>query len=232
MAVMRLSIIIPALNEADRIAASVLGALVEGDEVIVSDGGSSDSTVEIATRSGAIVVENVRPRSLQMNSGARRATGDVLLFLHADTQLPSGARQLIARSLGDPGTLGGGFMVRYACEGWLWRMLDWQVNLRSRVGVPWGDQALFVRNEFFRRTGGYRPWRLMEDIDLARRMHKHGSLKLIRTAVGVSPRRFEAGGFFRTALRNQLILSAYYAGISPDTLSRFYGYPAPSDESS
>ena len=110
-------------------------------------------------------------------------------------------------------------------EGALYREIPALIAERSdaiRSAVP----------DHWRRTGGYRPWRLMEDIDLARRMHKHGPLKLIRTAVGVSPRRFEAGGFFRTALRNQLILAAYYAGISPDRLSRFYGYPAPSDESS
>ena len=227
---MRLSIIIPTLNEAGKIEGSVRAALRAGDEVIVADGGSADGTPEIAARAGAIVIGNVRGRSLQMNAGARQADGDVFLFLHADTSLPSGARELIERSLEDPETLGGGFAVRYICQGWLWRLLDFQVNLRSRIAVPWGDQGLFVRREFFHRSGCYKPWRLMEDVELAHRMRKHGRLEFIRVPVGVSARRFASGGFLKTALRNQFILAAYYVGMSPDRLSRFYVYGEPTDD--
>ena len=159
-----------------------------------------------------------------MNAGAQTVSGDVLLFLHADTRPPSDAGRLVEKALEDDRVLGGAFHLRFDSGGWLMRLVSFQTNLRSYVAVPWGDQALFVRRTFFLETGGYRQWRLMEDVEMARRIKKNGRLRMIRTPVVTSGRRFREHGFVRSAVRNQILMAAYYAGVRPDRLARFYSY--------
>ena len=222
---MRISVIIPAYNEADQIGETLDAVHAAGlDDVVVVDGGSADDTVPRAQAAGAKTSESPRGRASQMNAGAQTASGDVLLFLHADTRLPCAAGRLVENALEDDRVLGGAFHLRFDSGGWLMRLLSFQTNLRSYVAVPWGDQALFVRSTFFLETEGYRQWCLMEDVEMAHRIKKNGQLRMIRTPVVTSGRRFREHGFVRSAVRNQILMAAYYAGVRPDRLARFYSY--------
>ena len=222
---MKISVIIPAYNEADQIGLTLDAVHAAGlDDVLVVDGSSSDDTVPRARAAGAKTLEGPRGRASQMNAGAQTVLGDVLLFLHADTRLPPDAGRLVESALEDDRVLGGAFHLRFDSGGWLMRLVSFQTNLRSYVAVPWGDQALFVRRTFFLETRGYRQWRLMEDVEMAHRIKKNGRLRMIRTPVVTSGRRFREHGFVRNAVRNQMLMAAYYIGVWPDRLARFYSY--------
>jgi rSAM/selenodomain-associated transferase 2 len=158
-----------------------------------------------------------------MNAGAAEANGDVLLFLHADTRLPLNAVSLIKNAL-ERNVTGGAFHLRFEPFTLRMRLQAFCSNLRSYYAVPFGDQALFVRRDFFVRTGGFPEWLLMEDVALARRMKKNGRLRMIRTPVITSARRYQRNGFWRTVVKNQILLAAFYAGVSPDRLTRHYPY--------
>lgn len=222
---MKISVIIPTYNEAGEIDSTLNAVRAAGlDDVLVVDGGSADDTVLRAKDGGAEILYGPKGRASQMNAGAQVARGDVLLFLHADTLLPSQARPLIESVLKDDRVLGGAFHLQFDSNGLLMRLLSFQVNLRSYIAVPWGDQALFVRREFLLATKGYRKWQLMEDVEMACRIKKNGRLRMIRTPVVTSGRRFKEHGFIRNAVKNQMLMAAYYVGVAPDHLSRFYSY--------
>ena len=227
---MQISVVIPTHNEAESIAPAIAALAEHGfDEIIVADGGSADATVSLSHAAGASVVESTRGRGVQMNAGADVASGDLLLFVHADTVLPSEARRLIETSMEDPVVLGGAFHLRFDSNSRLLRLQSAASNVRSYYAVPFGDQALFVRKEFFVETGGFKNWGLMEDVELARRIKKYGRLKMIPSPVTTSARRYRRRGFLRTAMTNQLLLAAFYIGVSPERLARFYGYSPPVD---
>jgi rSAM/selenodomain-associated transferase 2 len=193
---MKLSVIVPTLNEGKGLAETLrnLAECVPGSELIVVDGGSTDRTHEVAAgfRGMPLVwVDAPRGRGSQMNVGAARATGDILLFLHADTHLPPGTPDLIARALADPRILGGNFRIRFAPHTAASGFYAWCYNLRSRLRIFYGDSALFVRAEVFASMGGYRAELLMEDIDLVLRLRRAGRLAHIRDeTVTSSTRRF------------------------------------------
>jgi rSAM/selenodomain-associated transferase 2 len=221
---MRISVIMPMLNE-EKSSGSTLAALsaLKPHEIIVVDGGSTDRTREICARAGAKVLISGRGRARQMNRGALEATGDVLLFLHADTRLPASALRDIAAALSDPGYVGGRFDVELDSERWLLKVVGAMISCRSRMTkVGTGDQAIFVRREIFEEMGGFPDIPLMEDIAFCRLLKRAGKVACLRSKVVTSARRWETDGVWRTIFRMWTLKSLYLAGVSPARLKRFY----------
>jgi rSAM/selenodomain-associated transferase 2 len=217
------SVIIPSLNEAERIAHAVAAAFAAGaSEVIVADGGSTDATVESARRSGARVVTDGRMRARQMNRGAESASGEFLMFLHADTRLAAGACETAARAL-DEGAVFGGFSVAFAEPSVRLKIAAAMINLRTAfTRCPWGDQAQFVRRDVFLRDGGFREIPIMEDYELAVRMKRRGLTVVLPQKVITSGRRFLEKGLLRTAATNWRIVVAWHGGEDPAKLAEWY----------
>jgi rSAM/selenodomain-associated transferase 2 len=222
---MRISIVIPVLNEEKHITATV-AALPRSQphELVIVDGGSSDRTAEICNRLGATVLVSSRGRARQMNFGARRASGDVLLFLHADTRLPDSAFDDIQQALSNPQCVGGHFDVQLDGAHWMLGVIGAMISLRSRLSqVATGDQAIFVRREIFAELGGYPDIPLMEDVAFSRALKRKGRVACLRSRVLTSARRWERDGVWRTILKMWALKSLYLAGISPLRLKRYYG---------
>jgi rSAM/selenodomain-associated transferase 2 len=214
----RLSIVVPALNEAPGIRAS-LEALAplraRGHEVIVVDGGSDDATAQIASGLCDRVLVSPRGRARQMNAGARAASGDVLLFLHADTRLPP---QFVIPEA----ALWGRFDVRIEGRHPLLKVIAWSMNLRSRLtGIATGDQAIFVRRDAF---PGFAEIPLMEDVEFCRRMKRLAPPACRREKVLTSGRRWESRGVLRTVLLMWRLRLMYFCGAHPERLSRIYDH--------
>lgn len=233
---MYFSIIIPTINEAQSIQEQVrccLG-LVPPPEVIVADGGSEDGTGFLASDAGAFTLScSRRGRGLQMNAGAARARGDVLIFLHADVTLPQAAYAALLSAMLDPKLIGGAFRRRFDTPS---PLLDFGCRLADFRGVAFGiylgDQTIFVRAESFRRMGGFPEIRLFEDVALSRRMRQIGTTRLLRETVVASGRRFRREGAVRGTSRNLWLTLLYLAGADPERLARRYypGYFDRSDE--
>jgi rSAM/selenodomain-associated transferase 2 len=227
----RLSIVIPALNEAGNLA-RVLPDLVAhepGAEVIVVDGGSDDdSRAVVAALPSVRWRSGPRGRARQMNDGAGAARGDVLLFLHADTALPAGAGAAIASALADPSVVGGRFDVRLDSRRPLLAVVAWMMNARSRLtSIATGDQGIFVRRAVFDALGGYRDIPLMEDVELTRRLKRRGRLAALRLRVTTSARKWEREGIVRTIVLMWTLRLLYAVGVSPARLHRWYYRRAP-----
>ena len=222
---MRISVIIPALNEGKNIAATLESVMrLRPHELIVVDGGSTDGTAAVCRESGVRVLSSPRGRARQMNCGAGQATGDALLFVHADTQLPSSALDDIGRALADPRIVGGRFDVRLEGNHWMLKLIGAMISWRSRLSkVATGDQAIFLRREVFLDLGGYPELPLMEDIALSRALKRRGRLACLRSRVVTSARRWEAEGIWRTIFKMWALKSLYLLGVSPLRLKRFYG---------
>jgi rSAM/selenodomain-associated transferase 2 len=221
---MQISVIVPVLNEEKTIAASLraLSALAP-HEIVVVDGGSSDQTRAHSVHSGVRVATSERGRARQMNRGAREATGEVLLFLHADTRLPESAFADISDALADPHYVGGRFDVELDGDHWMLKVIGRMISYRSRVSkVGTGDQAIFVRRECFARMGGYPDIPLMEDIAFCRALKRMGKVACLRSRVVTSARRWELEGIWRTILRMWMLKALYFAGVSPARLKQFY----------
>lgn len=224
----RLSIIVPTLDEAAGIAAS-LGALAplraRGAEVIVVDGGSGDATAELAAPLADRVIAAARGRAAQMNAGAAVASGDTLLFLHADTRLPDGADRLVLEGLAASGRDWGRFDVRIDGRGVLLPVIATLMNLRSRLtGIATGDQALFARRSAFERAGGFPAIPLMEDIAFSKSMKVKGPPLCLRDRVVTSGRRWERHGALRTIVLMWRLRLAYFLGAEPARLAKRYGH--------
>jgi rSAM/selenodomain-associated transferase 2 len=219
-----ISVVVPTLDEAPSLAQTLIAARERGaGEIIVADGESRDATRDVAARLADAVVVAPRGRATQMNAGAAAAHGDVLLFLHADTRLPDGFAGAVAQALADPGVVGGYFAVALDAPGWRYRLIAGLISTRSRLtGVATGDQAIFVRRAVFDALGGFARLPLMEDIDLVRRLKRRGRVAALRERVVTSARRWERRGVWRTVLLMWTLRLAYYAGVSPDTLARWY----------
>jgi hypothetical protein len=220
-----ISIIIPALNEAECLGQTVAGLIGQpGVEVIVADGGSRDRTVPLATAAGAKVILAPPGRGSQQNAGARAAQGRVLLFLHADTRLPDGFATQIRDALGRPGIAAGAFRFAVDATGWRFRLLEYCTNWRAACfGLPYGDQALFLPAARFQAMGGFREIALLEDLELVHRLRKMGRIALLATPALTSPRRWHRLGWARTTVINQMILLGFFCGLGPDRLARWYG---------
>lgn len=223
---MRLSIIIPALNEAAQIAATLetLQPLrVQGHEIIVVDGGSNDGTPEHVQALCDRLVSAPRGRARQMNAGAQAAQGDVLWFLHADTRASAAAANALLAALAQPGCAWGRFDVRLSGPHPLLRVVEYLMNLRSRwTGIATGDQGIFVRRELFERLDGFPDIPLMEDIALSRRLKRQAAPACLRERLVTSSRRWEQYGVVRTIVLMWRLRFAYWLGVSPDRLAVLY----------
>lgn len=221
---LRVSIIIPALNEEPLIGTAVEKArATRPHEIIVVDGGSRDATAEVAAELGALVVASPRGRGRQQNVGARLATGDVLLFIHADNWLDQRGLDQIQTSLADPKILGGAFRQQIEAAGRLYRWLEQGNAWRARRrGLPYGDQGIFLRRETFLQLGGFPDVELMEDLLLMRRFREIARPILLPGPLHVSPRRWQQHGIIRQTLRNWSLQMAQRLGVSPERLARFY----------
>jgi rSAM/selenodomain-associated transferase 2 len=220
------SIIIPTFNEASCIQRTLDAiARVRGNiEVIVVDGGSDDSTTEIAWRAGAHVIECDRGRGIQMHSGASIARGQAMLFLHADTILPRAAVVLIENSLSDDAlVVGGNFKICFDGESRAARFMTWLYPRLGQLGLYYGDSGIFVRAAAYEEAGGFKPFPIFEDVDFVRRLKRKGRMKHLPIAVMTSSRRFENRRFVFTFLRWSMLQVLYWLGVSPMKLGRFYG---------
>jgi rSAM/selenodomain-associated transferase 2 len=225
-ALTRISIIIPALNEAGGIAQTLrpLQPLrARGHEVVVVDGGSADGTMQIARPLADRVIASQPGRARQQNAGAEAAVGDVLLFLHADTQLPPDADGLVVDGLMRSGRGWGRFDVRLSGRQPLLRVVERMMSLRSRVtGIATGDQGIFVRRDWFRRAGGFPQIPLMEDVALSGTLRRMGLPLCLRQRVLTSSRRWEQRGILRTILLMWRLRAEYALGADPARLAGRY----------
>ena len=208
-----ISIIIPTLNEEKTISQCLETVVnIPGIEIIVSDGGSTDSTVEIAGQHSDVkVVHSQAGRSIQMNNGAACARGEILLFLHADCILPR-EDVLKIRQIFDSGKfVGGAFQIRLLSDKFTYRWLEMGINFRSKAfKLPYGDQGLFVKRSIFEKLGGFRKMPVCEDLDFVYRLRrKYGEIAILNGRISSSVRTWKNRGIFRTSFRNQLLLYSY-----------------------
>ncbi|MFG0334934.1 MAG: TIGR04283 family arsenosugar biosynthesis glycosyltransferase [Maioricimonas sp. JB049] len=223
-AVMKISVIIPTLNEAGRIADVVTRTRKLGQcEIIVVDGGSEDETLSRARSVADQALLAPRGRALQQNAGAAAATGEILLFLHADCWLEPGSLEEIRDAVAGGGCAAGCFRQRIDATGLTYRLLERGNAARVRcLGWAYGDQGIFVRRDLFERIGRFPEVGLMEDLLLSKRLKRAGGLRLLGPRLHVSPRRWQKNGIVRQTLRNWLLLALAHCGIPPDTLARHY----------
>lgn len=221
---MSISIIIPALNEAAHLAATIRSANSSSTtEVIVVDGGSHDATVAVAESTGARVLSTEPGRARQMNAGAKVAKGNIFLFLHADTLLPAQFDQYVKQALAQEKAVAGAFQLGLDGTQRGLRCIEAMANWRSRQWqMPYGDQAIFMRADAFDGVGGFPDLPLMEDFELMRRLRKQGRIVLAPAKVVSSARRWLKLGVIKTTALNQLLIAAYLGGIAPATLTRWY----------
>lgn len=222
---MRLAIVVPTLNEAETLRRTLppaLAALEPRDELVVSDGGSGDGTVEVARALGARVVTGPPGRGGQLNRGAAATDADVLVFLHADTTLPPDGPRAIRQAVA-AGAGGGAFLLRFDVDRPLQRLGARLINARTRlVRIPLGDQAQFATREAFSSLGGFQDWPILEDLDFALRLRRHGRMVVVEDFVTTGARRFVEQGAVRTVATNWLIWLLFLLGVPPRRLARLY----------
>jgi rSAM/selenodomain-associated transferase 2 len=219
---MSVAAVIPTLNEEKWIGASIDAARAAGvDEVIVADGGSTDTTLAIAEARGARVITGERMRARQLNRGAETASSDAVVFVHADTLLPLGAARAILEALRHH--VFGGFRLKFAEAEPKLRVAETMINLRTAITKsPWGDQAQFIMRKPFLTGGGYREIPIMEDYELAVRMKRIGATTIVPLHVITSGRRFLEKGVWKTAAINWRIITSYRLGAAPEELAKVY----------
>jgi rSAM/selenodomain-associated transferase 2 len=223
-----ISVIIPVLNEAANIN-SLIGHLrsqapVDTAEIIVVDGDPRGNTIKAISHHDIVRAIAGPGRGIQMNYGAACATYDILLFLHADTFLPLDAFVRIREAFRDAEYVAGCFDLGIDSPKWYFRVTERYVSLRTRMTrIPFGDQAIFVRRDYFERIGGYREIPIMEDVDLMRRIRGRGDVMcIIPEKVSTSARRWEQEGILFTTFRNWVLQALYWCGAKPEQLARFY----------
>lgn len=225
----KISVIIPALNER-----AVIGHTLKQfsnipidtvlHEIIVVDGDRNGSTIKAVTNPAVITATAPKGRALQMNHGAGLASGEILLFLHADTLLPPGGLRRITDALSGSSAEWGAFDLEIASGRLVFRFIEAVVRIRTAITrIPYGDQAVFLTKDLFSRAGGYPKIPIMEDVALIRRVKKLGATGCrVPEKVYTSPRRWETEGVVYCTLRNWLLLICYLLGARPETLAKYY----------
>ncbi len=218
-----LSIIIPALNEEANLAATLASIPFTPDiEIIVVDGGSRDGTFELARGLRVEVLRSLPGRARQMNTGARLASGEVLLFLHADTRLPDRFFSYVQGMMAKPSIAAGSFSLAIKDAGFALRVIACLANLRSRfLQLPYGDQAIFLRAQLFWSIGGFPELPIMEDVALVRQLRRLGRIETLPATISTSSRRWQREGLLRTFLVHQIALIGYFLGVSPGRIARW-----------
>ncbi|MEB3310587.1 MAG: TIGR04283 family arsenosugar biosynthesis glycosyltransferase [Snowella sp.] len=221
----KLSIIIPVFNE-QSIVETYLSKIQSHPqiEIIVVDGQSIDQTVLLAQQFPVkVVISPHKGRGNQLNYGASIATGEILCFLHLDSQLPPNYLSVIENQLSLPTAIAGAFSLGIDASGWSFRLLETLVNWRSRFcSLPYGDQALFLKAETFRKMGGFAKLPIMEDYEFVQRLKKRGKIQIAAAKILTSSRRWQKLGIFKTTLINQMMIIGYYFKIDPNILARWY----------
>lgn len=223
----QVSVIIPTLNESQRIEFAVRSAVENGaGQVIVVDGGSNDDTMKIASQAGAQIFSSDRGRGNQLSVGAQNATGRIFVFLHADNRLAERSLNQLCRrhsQNSEPTVFWGGFRQRIESEKWIFRWLEWGNDARIRLrGMPFGDQAMFVTRELYTTVGGFEAVPLMEDVVLAQKLRRKRWPVLIDARVHVDPRRWQKRGVAGQTIRNWAIQIAHASGVSEQRLAEYY----------
>lgn len=254
VAPVRIAVVIPALDEADRIETAIKSAAEGGGahptgrsgasprpvrtaepdgrelhiapeieiEIVVVDGGSRDRTADRARAAGARVLASPRGRAQQLETGRRATEGEVVLFLHADTELPTGWASAVRDALADPRVVAGAFRLAFRERSAGLAIVAFGANLRARfAGLPYGDQALFARRGALEACGGVPPVAIAEDLDLVRALRRHGRVALLAPAVATSGRRYLQGGVLRTWWRHAVALLAWRVGIDRAWIARW-----------
>jgi rSAM/selenodomain-associated transferase 2 len=219
---MKISVIIPTLNEARGILPCLHSVNNQRGEfeLLAIDGGSVDGTVE-AVWPHARVIHSERGRAVQMNSGARHSTGEVLLFLHADSHLPPRAFSLLEQVLADSRIVGGTFRLRFSSEKFLLRLIAFFSRFKFRY-FHYGDQGIFVRRWVFEQLNGFAEIPFMEDVDFLQRLHRIGRVTVLNQPITTSARRFLERGIIRQQLMNIILVIFYLLGASPENLKKWY----------
>lgn len=220
-----ISVIIPILNEARLLEKTLVQLQSElgAHELIIVDGGSTDSSVRIAEKYGK-VVRSACGRAKQLNTGAAVATGDILIFLHVDIWLESGAFAAVATALAS-GYVGGGFRQKIDGKCVLYRLIEIAGNIRGRyLSVFYGDSGIFLARTDFEKIGGFPEVPILEEMEFSKRLRQLGKPTLLTPCIHISARRWEASGIVRTTLNNWLITLLYFFGVSPEKLARLYSH--------
>ena len=225
---LRYSFIIPVYRETE-IINSTIDYLIclqkfAGAEVIVADGDPQGSTLKQISNTGVKKILCPKGRARQMNCGAAKASGDILIFLHADTRLPENALKKIDTILEDKAIVGGAFDLGIDSDRFAFRIIEKMASWRSRLTrIPYGDQAIFIRRDYFLALSGFKDIPLMEDVELMQRVKcNQGKIFILKEKVKTSPRRWESEGIIYCTLRNWLLITLYLSGVKPEKLVRLY----------
>ncbi|HUT45570.1 MAG TPA: TIGR04283 family arsenosugar biosynthesis glycosyltransferase [Sedimentisphaerales bacterium] len=224
----KFSIVIPVLNEADRINSLICHLRTQSSEnfyeIIVVDGDPRGGTIKVIHDGKVITITADQGRARQMNAGAATAGGEVLIFLHADTLLPPNALNKISRVLENDKYVGGAFNLGIDSDRILLKYVAAHASIRSRINrIPYGDQTIFIRKSYFDKIGRFKEIPLMEDVDLMRRIKKRGDeIYILSDQVMTSPRRWEKEGVIYTTIRNRILTSLYFFGVGPEKLVKYY----------
>jgi rSAM/selenodomain-associated transferase 2 len=237
---MKISVVIPVLNERDGLPATIaalracraksvasetVASKIVLSEIIISDGGSTDGTADwVRAQPDLLLVDSARGKGPQLNAGAARATGDALLFLHADCILSQQAFDALQSALADSAVCGGAFYVRFAeLRPRSLHVVAWGINLRARLrNSATGDQGTFVRRDAFQSIGGAPDWPLFEDVELVRRIKRTGKFVVLKSPLTISARRYVAHGVWHTVFLVYFLRFAYWLGVPPERLKNWF----------
>ena len=223
-----ISIIIPVLNEEERIIRALdhLSKIQDDTvlDIIVVDGNHKGNTLLFLRDRKVIIIKSEKGRARQMNSGAKRARGDILLFLHADTSVPDNAFEQIITVIKTGRYVGGAFNFGFDSQRWVFKLIAAVASMRSRITrIPFGDQAIFIKRNYFEEIGGFCDIPLMEDLELMKRIRRRGDpIHIIPLNLTTSARKWEEEGVIYTTLRNWLLQFLYFCGVSPEKLVGYY----------
>ena len=222
------SFIIPVYRE-EKIINSIIDKLIHlqkfaDAEIIVADGDYEGSTLREISNTNVKKILCPKGRARQMNCGAAKSSGDILIFLHADTYLPGNALKMIATLMEDKAIVGGAFDLGIDSERFAFRVIEKMASWRSRLTrIPYGDQAIFIRRDYFQSLGGFKDIPIMEDVELMRKIkHRRGKINILKDKVKTSSRRWETEGVVFCTLRNWFLITLYLLGAKPETLTKFY----------